>query len=129
MSNQQPSAVPSGVIDLYQSWSDIRVGLEPGEVIHVGKDVLPHPCDVGMTPAVTSVSLRRVYCDHKEKQSLRVYDYGDQYRAKVVKYNPDAGLTSAVAHAVFDVPEKTALALSVGYGAYRTLGSNGQARI
>lgn len=121
MSNQEQCGTSPAVVSVYQSWNDIRDGLEPGEVIHVEKGLLPHPGEAGLRR--TSLTLkgwtRAVYNDTRDRHSLRVYDYGPYYKATVVSHNPDTGWLSAARHAVKDAPTTTALAVALGYGVYK----------
>lgn len=118
---------------VYSSWEDVRTGLDPGEVIHIGKQDLPHPRKEGFKVSYMSIrdwtgAARRVFHDTRQRNSLRIYDHEDYFRATVVDSNPDAGLEAAVEHALVDTPVETALALSVGYGVYQTLRSIGSSK-
>lgn len=108
---------------VYSSWDDIRDGLEPGEVLHIEKDELPHPKEEGFKRATMTVrgwTSGPVYRDTRRFKSLRIYTYDDYYKVTVLQHNPDSGPTATIEHALDDAPMETALAVSVGYGLYRT---------
>ncbi len=124
MSKQESSLQRPAVITVYSSWEDIRNGLDPGEVIHVGKQELPHPKKQGFERAAMTIrgwTSCSVYQDTRRFNSLRIYAYDNHYKVTLLRHNPDSGTTAAIEHALADSPVKTALAVSVGYGIYQTV--------